>query len=406
MNVPLASFRIRRHLALPALALMALVTTAAADDLIVRTTKGQLLRGQGRQSTDAPLTLKTAGGVVTIPASEILSVHQASELKGSLKKMRRAAGDDPAQLARVAHWATSQGLLREADKVLDEVLEQDPWNAQATALLRDQPLLEMFAVDLDDPAGGARKLLKLGARSLSEKAVTRKIELCLEKLGPDLYEGVLGSAILSKKSKERAFAIQALGRLMPKENLKQAIRMAVLDRSKDVRQAANEILTHSQDDNLVHTLRQALRSKHPPIRRNAAEALGALRDPRAVSDLIARVTYSGGTGQRVNISNVRQISYIQDFDVEVAQAAFIGDPVINIMQEGAVLDVTLLGTYGETDYYLERGAALRALRDITGERFSDVKSWQKYWNKNGDQIIREYERKKGIQNDQDVQRIR
>jgi hypothetical protein len=43
--------------------------------------------------------------------------------------------------------------------------------------------------------------------------------------------------------------------------------------------------------------------------------------------------------QRANLSSVTQISYVQDFDVEVAQTSFIADPVIGVIQEGVVLDV-------------------------------------------------------------------
>jgi general secretion pathway protein D len=43
--------------------------------------------------------------------------------------------------------------------------------------------------------------------------------------------------------------------------------------------------------------------------------------------------------QRANLSSVTQISYVQDFDVEVAQTSFIADPVIGVVQEGIVLDV-------------------------------------------------------------------
>jgi len=43
--------------------------------------------------------------------------------------------------------------------------------------------------------------------------------------------------------------------------------------------------------------------------------------------------------QRANISVVNQISFLQDFDVEVAQTSFIADPVIGVIQDGLVLDV-------------------------------------------------------------------
>ena len=43
--------------------------------------------------------------------------------------------------------------------------------------------------------------------------------------------------------------------------------------------------------------------------------------------------------QRANVTVVNQLSYIQDFDVEVAQTSSIADPIIGIIQDGLTLDV-------------------------------------------------------------------
>ena len=43
--------------------------------------------------------------------------------------------------------------------------------------------------------------------------------------------------------------------------------------------------------------------------------------------------------QRANLTVVNQLSYIQDFDVEVAQTSFIADPIIGVIQDGLTLDV-------------------------------------------------------------------
>ncbi|MCB9825677.1 MAG: hypothetical protein H6806_12385 [Planctomycetes bacterium] len=43
--------------------------------------------------------------------------------------------------------------------------------------------------------------------------------------------------------------------------------------------------------------------------------------------------------QRANLTMVNQVSYIQDFDVEVAQTSFIADPIVGIIQDGLTLDV-------------------------------------------------------------------
>jgi len=42
---------------------------------------------------------------------------------------------------------------------------------------------------------------------------------------------------------------------------------------------------------------------------------------------------------RANLSVLTQVAYVQDFDVEIAQAASIADPIIAVIQDGVILDV-------------------------------------------------------------------
>lgn len=44
-------------------------------------------------------------------------------------------------------------------------------------------------------------------------------------------------------------------------------------------------------------------------------------------------------GSRANLSVLNQIAYVQDFDVQIAQAASIADPIIKVIQDGVILDV-------------------------------------------------------------------
>lgn len=43
--------------------------------------------------------------------------------------------------------------------------------------------------------------------------------------------------------------------------------------------------------------------------------------------------------QRANLTLVNQVSYVKDYDVEVAQTSFIADPLIDVIQDGLTLDV-------------------------------------------------------------------
>jgi len=42
---------------------------------------------------------------------------------------------------------------------------------------------------------------------------------------------------------------------------------------------------------------------------------------------------------RANLSVLNQVAYVQDFDVEIAQAASIADPIVAVIQDGVILDV-------------------------------------------------------------------
>ena len=60
------------------------------------------------------------------------------------------------------------------------------------------------------------------------------------------------------------------------------------------------------------------------------------------SERIQQVTASRITvynTQRANVSILNQVSYVQDYEVEIAQASNIANPVIQTIQDGVVLDV-------------------------------------------------------------------
>ena len=42
---------------------------------------------------------------------------------------------------------------------------------------------------------------------------------------------------------------------------------------------------------------------------------------------------------RANLSVLNQVTYVKDFDVEIAQAASIADPIVDVIQDGVILDV-------------------------------------------------------------------
>ena len=75
-----------------------------------------------------------------------------------------------------------------------------------------------------------------------------------------------------------------------------------------------------------------------------------------------------------------QTSYIRDFDVEVAQAAIIANPVVGVIQSGTVLDVTVMAV---TTYRTHILRSYRdAIREISGDDPGpDPKKWKEWLEK-------------------------
>ncbi len=57
--------------------------------------------------------------------------------------------------------------------------------------------------------------------------------------------------------------------------------------------------------------------------------------------------------QRGHVAVINQTSYVRDFDIEVAQAAFIADPKVDVIQDGIVLDVKPTVNYDRRSITLE-----------------------------------------------------
>ncbi len=66
--------------------------------------------------------------------------------------------------------------------------------------------------------------------------------------------------------------------------------------------------------------------------------LRALEKNQQVSELTS-TSLSAQNTQRAYATMLNQITYVQDFDVEVALASFIADPIVGVISDGIVLDV-------------------------------------------------------------------
>ena len=140
----------------------------------------------------------------------------------------------------------------------------------------------------------------------------------------------------------RAASARLLAELGDEAALRPLIFSAVRDADAGVRREAVEATKAFGHDDTAIPFVRALASANPRMAGNAAQALAGLGDQRVVGYIIKRM-HSSGSSSRNFVAFLNQISYVRDYDVEIAQASNIANPDVATLQEGVVLDAKVIG---------------------------------------------------------------
>jgi hypothetical protein len=354
-----------------------------ARTMVLHVEGGAILRARARK-TEGAWEVSTGEGWQTIPDPRVLRASAEHDLLQQAERLERALpkGDMVRRVA-FADWLVHEGLHAEALRALDRVLEQDPDQRDALALLAQSGM----RLALPAPERGLAEFLAAAGRtggSARELAVGRLASAPAEI--PGLRQALAGE-LRSSSSGRRAFATLALRRIFPGSEPSGLLSRAVLDSSDEVRAGAALALKGFGDPGVIEPVVRALGSRHPEVRGNAVAALERMAYREAVEPLYLHlVALQSGSEVHVphqHIFSGRQRSYVQDFDVEVAQSESIADPVINILIEGSVLDVAVIGV-SEARFAGERAAVRRALSKLTGASPGETTvAWQRWWQEHG-----------------------
>jgi len=186
----------------------------------------------------------------------------------------------------------------------------------------------------------------------------------------------------------RVFAAKELARIGDRRALKPLIHRSLVDPSATVRETALSAVKSFDDPNLLAPYVKAMWSEDQPIRINAAKAVGEMGDVTGIEYLVYRLRAHGGGLTRSHIYLAQQLSFIQDFDVEVAQTAFIADPIVGVLQEGRVLDVRVLATERVADL-VERRVIRSSLKKLAGvDKGDDPAAWAAWWKENKKNLVK------------------
>jgi hypothetical protein len=201
-------------------------------------------------------------------------------------------------------------------------------------------------------------------------------------------QATLRSELVHRSSAHRALAALLMHRaeytIEQKDVVQDLIKRAILDGSDDVRSECSRTLRDLEEEAITQPFHKALASTSPAIRTNAADALGTLGFVNSAAPLVSALaaTSAGAGGYRPPAAHIfigRQIAYVQDFDVEVAQGVAIAEPNVNVITEGVVLDVRLLSVRQEMVRVNERSALRGSLKKLLGQDFRyDSKKWAKW----------------------------
>jgi len=335
----------------PPLALYRLSDKSLVEGRLLRTRQGQKLvtpfgfrlLGEQESARRARTTLR------------VLTARYREMLRGVSK-------GDRAQNQAVALWCLKHGYLTGLRGQLNRLLAQDI--DDAWALKRIAALARLYKVDESE----------LGSRPRDAR---RLVDFLFEKLARQDHVGAVlaveKARTLPRKLSFRP-AIKAVRKGSPRMRWAGArvlawqrheptripllFKKSLQDGWWAVRREAVRALKETGDPVFVHLYVKHLRGPRHALRLRAAQALAELGMSEATKPLIDAL---GDTWRPVHnyVAVTNQLAYVKDFDVEVAQTAFIADPVVDVLQEGEVLDAGLV--------FIERRVFRDALRRITGQ---------------------------------------
>ncbi len=361
-------------LSLAALASSALATPATAQELRLR--DGRVLVGEYRLH-EGHFEVETRDGLVVVPESAVFSTIAYQRSRYKLAQLSKMSCDTASAHLHPARQALDYGLEREMWRHLDRALallgdvdgrgDPDPIARRLRDFLAQlEPELLPSSVRQAPTRKRVQAMLKLFRADTGDGVAAALEELLVRE--PNADQELRREARRNPNRRQRIAALAALQRRPTAGNARFVLRTAVLDKDSRLREAAFAIGRPTIDTDDVVYMAGALAHENGKVRVRTAEALGGLGHPAAVDLLVkagphaAAGLANGGQGApRAHVAFLQQQAYIRDYDVEVAQAAFIADPRIDVLQSGTVLDVTVAGVYEVRTIVRAYRAALKQL---------------------------------------------
>lgn len=385
--------------------------TASADILHLK--NGGAVEGQVLEADDQAYRVRTAIGIVSVPAESVERVEKTDTPLGEYDRRLADTPDTADGWFALAQWCEQHGLTAARTRHLKRVLELDADHAGARAALGYVRVGDVW-VDgsrtTSQPAAGSATSAPARGPDESPERLIRSIqgrwaqriraiqqhqlEASFDRMVAAGRKQILEirdplailpmARILSAGGYEsRRVLAEALSQFTEDEATLNLTVLALTDEDAGIRRLCAVELAKRGDPRVGQQLREALRSDSDALIRNAARALEILRDPAAVPNLIDVLTVQRRKWVEVPVRRYFG-QYTRVFNthtqVSFGGQSFTHEPTLGIdrgMTPGGVL---LTPQWQERDVTVYRTAVLEALKAITGQNFGfEAAAWRRWY---------------------------
>jgi len=343
---------------------------------IHRLMDGTQLQGRARV-TQTEVRIQTPFGDRVVPRRDYVGPQQVrlEDLKIWYRGATDAVADrDLAGHRRIAEECRARGYMTGLRRELNAILKTDTDDRWARALL-DRLAKDYRVHKLEGSSKGRdlRRYIDFLFEDLARRDNVGAVFAGSKVRGlpDDLVYRPAMKALKHSKPRVRWLGAHVLRAFGGKPNrVQELFRRSLQDGVWAVRRECVRSLKATGDSSLVKLYEKQLTNPKQTLQVRSAQALGELGFEAAARPLVKALADTWRPN-RVHIVNTRQVAYVKDYDVEVAQTAFIADPVVDVLQEGTVLEVALISVSVVRRVY--RGALVR----VTGADFGvDPKKWR------------------------------
>jgi hypothetical protein len=349
-----------------------------AQEILVLT-DGSRVEGT-RHSLGDRLELRSLFGRCEVPRDAVVSTCGLQEARGLYEDAAEGLPPEHIEARQaLARFCLGRGYYTGLRRELDLMLEAQPNHPWVHDLLAEfarrwQPISREGR-----PLAGRR----LAAYLLDDLAERDPFGAALAMhQGQDLDEAAVVHEAVAALRKGKPWARWAAARLLAPhrhtpERINPLYRAALADPVPVVRTEAVRSLKVTEDPVFVKLFAKNLSNPVARVRVNAAQALGEFGHGSAIRPLVQALADSWSpTRNHILVAN--QVAYVKDFDVEVAQNAVIADPIVDVVTDGAVLDVAVISIS------IERRTFAAALSRLTGINLGhDAQAWRAYLSDRG-----------------------